>query len=898
MPFVNVVIKGTTTGGTTDLDGKFSFDAEPGEHFLLVSFVGFRGLEKAIVVIAGQTLDLVIELQGQEIDLGEVEVVQFVNREREAVLLMERKESNDLVQNIGAQELKKKGASDVAEGVQKMVGLSTVGGKYVVVRGLGDRYNAAYLNGLPLPSPDPDAKVAPLDLFPTQVVESINVTKGFTPELYGDFSGGAVDIRTKRATGENILQVSLGGGMNIRTTFRNFNSYHGGSMDFWGKDDGTRAIPVGVLGRNAVINGEQLKFKGNFDPTTRKAGPDMNFGIFGGTAIPLGKDFKLNVLATANYSNENRYREGKVRIINTLNTPLVDYDQKSWQFNTRSSALAALSLDIGRNHTINATSTWVNISSDEVRLNYGKHFDYQDNVYARRETFRENTMLINQVAGEHRFGVKDRLKIEWGGSMTNAEANEPDRRQLVYLYDPANGGENYRFNAIDRLENNRWSSTLQEEETSARAGITYRLLQKETEDGVRAILVLRGGAQLKRKQRVFGYNIFSYDLTGVNAANPDGVNVNSPDSYLDNTSYQAGNFTITNVTGPESRHNIRQDINAAYLSAELDVVPGKVKLMGGARLEDSEQMIVYRKQSDSYSQPRHVARINSTDILPFAGVKIDVNKTKLFRANASKTISRPGFREMAPFEYTEYFAGAKNVGNPDLHNGTIYNADLRFESYPNSGELIAVGVFGKQLNDPIEKVALATASGQLQSFRNTGSATVAGVEFELVKNIGIMLGKDSSCWNNFSTGVNATFLYSELKIGNSQSNKDEASVVLTNTTRPLQGASPYLLNADLSYARNFSTKVKGTLTLAYNIFGRRVYSAGANGLGDQYELPVGMLNVIARVEIGKRWQANLNFRNVLDSRVQIEQETPNGSSILNEYRTGVNISAQITYRIL
>ena len=898
MPFVNVAIKGTSTGGTTDLDGKFSFDADAGEHVLLVSFVGYEAVERNVVVTAGGTVQITVEMKGQGIDLGEVEVVQTVNREREAVLLMERKESTDLVQNIGAQELKKKGANDVAEGVQKMVGLSTVGGKYVVVRGLGDRYNAAYLNGLPLPSPDPDAKVAPLDIFPTQVVGSINVTKGFTPEFYGDFSGGAVDIRTKRATGERVLQVSLGGGVNTRTTFRDFSSYQGGRTDFWGLDDGTREIPAGVLGQGSTINGEVLKLPTNLNPSKRKASPDLNFGLYGGSTFALGNIIKLNVLATANYRNEHRYRKGKVRIINTLNEPLVDYDMESWQFNTQSSALASISLDMGRNHTIGITSTWVNLSSDEVRLNYGEHFDYQDDVYARRFTFRQNTMLINQLSGEHRFGRDDRLKIDWAASKSTANADEPDRRQLVYLYPHGGDGENFRYNAIDRLENQRWYSSLEEKETSARAGVSYRILQRETKEGMRSTLLVRTGVQIKRKERNFGYDILSYDLSGVNSANQDGVDVDLPDSSINNDTYQAGQFSIRNVTGPEADHRINQDINAAYLSAELDVVPDKVKLMGGARLEEGEQMIIYRKQSDSYLQPRRVAKINSTDVLPFAGLKIDLNKTNLLRANVSKTISRPGFREMAPFEYTEYFAGAKNVGNPDLKNGKIHNADIRYEQYPKVGELFAVGVFGKQLTDPIEKVALATASGQLQSFRNTGRASVMGIEFELVKNLGGLLGKDSTCWNNLSIGLNATLLYSQLKIDDQITNGDDATVVLTNTSRPLQGASPYLLNADLSYSRDIGQKMKATVTVAYNVFGRRVYSAGANGLGDQYELPVGMLNVVARMDLGSKWQANLNVRNVLNSRTRIEQETPNGSTLINDFRTGQNISIGVTYSIL
>jgi len=898
MPFVNVALKGTNTGATTDLDGKFSFIADPGNYVLLVSFVGYEGVEEPLTVTTDKTTLLDLQLKGQGIDLGEVEVVHTVNREREAVLLMERKESTDLVQNIGAQELKKKGANDVAEGVQKMVGLSTVGGRYIVVRGLGDRYNAAYLNGLPLPSPDPDAKVAPLDIFPTSVVGSINVTKGFTPEFYGDFSGGAVDIRTKRATGENVLQVSVGGGMNSRTTFKNFTSYNGGGQDFWGREDGSRAIPAGVLGQGATIDGERLKFNTNFNPVVRTASPDLNFGLYGGTSFTLGTNTKLNFLATANYRNENRYRKGTVKVINTENIALIDYDQESWQFNTQSSALAALSLDLGTSHTIGFTSTWVNTSSDEVRQSYGEHFDYQDDVFARRFTFRQNTMWINQVVGEHRFGRRDRLKIDWAGSMSTADANEPDRRQLVYLYPPGSANENHQFNAIDRLENQRWYSALNEEETSARAGITYRILEKETEDGVQPILLVRTGVQTKRKKRIFGYDVFSYDLGGVNANNPSGVDVDRPDTYINDNTYQQSQFSIQNVTGPEADHNIKQEIDAAYVSAEFDVVPSKVKLMGGVRMEDAKQFIVYRKQSDSYLSPRRVARINSTDFLPFAGVKMDLNEKNVLRANASKTISRPGFREMAPFEYTEYFAGVKNVGNPNLQNGQIYNADLRFEQFPNVGELFAVGVFGKQLIDPIEKIALATASGQLQSFRNTGTAQVVGIELELVKNLGGLFGKDSTIWNDLSVGVNTTFLHSELTIDRPIAEYDGPTTVLTNATRPLQGASPYLVNADLSYGLKLGDHLKGTLTLAYNIFGRRIFSAGANGLGDQYELPVGMLNVIARTEIGDRWQVNLNLRNVLDTRSRIEQETPNGSTLINDYRSGTNVSIGLTYSIL
>lgn len=898
MPFVNVVIKGTTTGATTDLDGKFSFTVEPGAHTLLVSFVGYEPQERAITVTADARTLADVELKTQGIEMKEFEVVQVADREREGVQLMERKESTSLVQNIGAQELKKKGAGDVAEGVQKLVGLSTVGGRYVVVRGLSDRYNSAYLNGLPLPSPDPDMKVAPLDIFPTDVVESISVTKAFTPDLYGDFSGGAVDIATKRATGENILKVSLGGGMNTQSTFRDHRSYNGGKSDFWGRDDGTRAVPSSALSQGVNLNGERLPFAANFNPTSKTASPDLNFGLFGGTSIKLGEHMKLNVVGTVNYRNEYRYRTGQVRIINTSNTPLVDYAMESWQFNTQSSALGSASLDIGKQHRIGITSLWVNMSTDDHRINYGEHFDYQDNVYARRYTYRQNSVLTNQIFGRHGFGMKDRLLIEWSGAMSTADAVEPDRRQLVYLYQPGDTESEYRFNAIDRLENHRWYSALEEEETTARAAVSYRLLQRETAEGLSPILVVRAGAQIKRKERSFGYDIFSYSLQDINANNPSGVDLNSPDQYLTNAAYQERDLTIAKLTGPEADHTIKQDIDAAYFATEYDVIPQKLKVMAGARMEQGEQRIVYRKQSDSFYQAPRVARITSTDLLPYASLKYDITKKDIIRASASKTISRPGFREMGPFEYTEFFAGTKNVGNPDLKNGENFNVDARYERFFAPGELVAVGAFGKVLDNTIEKVALATASGQLQSFRNTGRAQVAGIELEVLKNIGTLLGTDSAIWNDLSVGMNVAILHSELTIRQQASNANTADVVLTNEKRPMQGASPYLVNFDLSYGRTFSDNLKGTVTLAYNVFGKRVFAAGANGLGDQYELPVNTLNLVFRADIGKKWQANITCRNILDARFRIEQETPAGTSLVNDYRVGSSFSAGFSYRIL
>ena len=900
MPFANVFVGGTNNSASTDLDGTYKLKLAPGTYMLVFSFIGYDSdTLRNVAVTEGQTTRADRTMSTGAKVMKDFKLTRKVDRERETVQMVERKESTTLVQNIGAAELKKKGAGDVAEGVTKMVGLSVVGNRYVVVRGLGDRYNAAYLNGLPLPSPDPDNKVAPLDIFPTDVVGSIAVTKGFSPELYGDFSGGVVDIRTKRGTDKGTLRLSLGSSINTQSTFKPFASYNGGGRDFWGMEDGTRALPVGIERPGALNNDVSLPFATNLDPTSASAKPDMNFGLFGSTSVKVSETVKLNLLGTANFRNEYRYRNGEVRIVNASEDFLIDYDFESYQYNTQSSGLGSATLEIGKRHTVSLTSLYVNLSSDENRVNQGYHYDYDELVYARRYTYKENTLWLNQAKGEHGFGKESRLKLNWDFGYSTATGAEPDRRQLVYLHQPGAGRDEYVFNAKDRIENHRWYSALDETELVAQAGFGYRLLQRVAEEGgTISLLTVRGGWQMKRKDRSFGYDIYAYDLSNMQAAYPQGVDVDRPDQYLNNAGFQAGNFSLDNVTGPEADHTITQDVDAYWGLFEADVIPGKLKLMGGARYESGDQMIIYRKQSDSFYQPRRVGRILSDDLLPYGAIKYDATKKDVIRATASKTISRPGFREVAPFEYTEVFAGTKNIGNPDLVNGTNLNADVRYERFPAPGELLAVGVFGKQLNDPIEKVALATASGQLQSFRNTGTATVAGIELEVVKNFGRLFGTDSSVWNDISIGLNGTLMMSNVDLsGLNDNNGDAAAVVLTNESRPLQGASPWLLNADIGYTRKLGNKMKGTATLAYNIFGRRVFAAGANGLGDQYELPVGTLHLILRADIGDRWQANLGLRNLLNPEYTIEQETAEGAVALSSYRVGTGISFGLGYRL-
>jgi TonB-dependent receptor len=363
------------------------------------------------------------------------------------------------------------------------------------------------------------------------------------------------------------------------------------------------------------------------------------------------------------------------------------------------------------------------------------------------------------------------------------------------------------------------------------------------------------------------------------------LDVLNPDGYINPTSHEAGEFSIQEALNPASAYLATQNINAVYGFVDFNLTP-KFELIAGARLELSDQKISYLDQT----QPdfKRINRIVSADVLPSLILKHQPNDTNIVRFSASKTISRPGFKEVAPFQYTELFAGATTVGNPELVNGENYNFDLRYERYPRLGEFMAVGVFYKQLINPIEKT-MEVATNQLQSFRNAGSATVAGLEFEYTKSLSFLAKSDSSFLKFVSLGVNATYLYSKVTFD------PEANLAQTNSERALQGASPYLINVDLAYSKTLKKDLKLNASLSYNVFGRRIYNVGIYGLGDVYELPVNSLNLVAGVELN-HFSFGVKVKNLLNQDIRFEQETPNEPILINSNRRGVFTSLSIGYK--
>jgi TonB-dependent receptor len=898
MAFANVVTVGSNLGSTTDFDGKYTITAAAGTYDLIFSFIGYNvDTVKGVQITAGQTTTVNHTLNQGSVSLAAVDVVTKANKESEATLLLERKEASGIVSNIGAQKLKETGSSDVAAGLGRVAGISVVGGQNVFVRGMGDRYNSAYLNGMPIASPDPDLKVIPLNIFRTVIVKNLNVQKAFEAPLYGDFAGGAINITTKDYPSEPLLQVRFGAGINTQRNGGDFFTYQGGNSDYWGFDDGTREYPDEVRELDfydSRVDGQEDAFPNLFDKQTITTPINTAFGITGGNYYK-NKDGEggFGFLVSVDHKNEASYQPGIYRIVNRQDDFQIDYDVQSWRRETNTSALANAAYEIDRNNKISYNFLYVNLSSDDFRETGDKtgfHFDYQREIFTRRYTWRQNGLIVNQIYGEHEVG---RWNLRWDASFNRATSTDPDRRQFVYL----KNNSSYLINTQDFNENHRFYSELEENEFNGRLMGTYAL--RMDEDG-ESTWDLTLGADMKRKQRDFDYWQINIDFNEYVASDSPDADPDNMESIINQENFDNGKIAYREIAGLASAYQANLNINSFYVATSGKMGP-RSEGMIGLRMEDGTQTLDYRDQVQP-AIPK-TETLDQIAFMPTASYKYDLNENSSLRASASRTISRPAYREVGPFQYIEFFAGRQSIGNPELQNGANYNADLRFETYPQPGNLVAVTLFGKYLDSPIERVLIATASGQLESFINTESAIVAGVEFEYVQNLGKWFGEDSQ-WRNFGLNFNASAMYTDVTI-NRDATVGGSSVISTNDQRPLQGASPYLVNADLTYTKRFGKddQLKSTATLSYNVFGPRIFSAGAQGIGDVYERPVNMLNFSWRNKVSDHWSVNFYARNILNPEILQKQESnnpqnPNGEAVIvNSYQRGVDFSISLTYDV-
>lgn len=884
-----VYIPGTNRGTLTGVDGRYMLlNVMPGVTDVAVQMLGYATKTVTHVEVdEGGVAVLDIAMEPAAIELAEIRVSAARERGSSAFLMDERRSADAVVDAVGSTDIARSGDSDAADVAARMSGLTVTDGKYVHVRGLGPRYSQTSLNGSPLPSPEPEKEVVPLDLFPASFLQSIKAQKTYTPDLPGDFSGASMEITTVDFPSRLLFQVGLGTSMNTNSQFRDgFLTYPGGDLDFLGVDDGTRALPSTVTRLLGGMSGERVPstpavreqlgqaFPRTFTPSTTTTPMNRSLNVSLGNRVGLlGKD--LGWLFAFTYDDsytirdndlERKYRANSFDPALTDPTPNVEYTFDRGTHSVSWGTIANASILLSPFNKIALKTTYNRNADDEARVFTGANReDLGGEVRDDRLRFVSRELAWGQLSGEHRLMWDSRLT--WRLTGARATRDEPMLREALYLRGfGADPGDPYYLENVG--ESGRYFfSDLTDDDLST--GVDWKV-PFDVWSGLQGSIKL-GGAW-RQRTRDFAARRFNWQFWG-------GV-TSDLDSALDSSGAVVGfvngpqEFALSDVVEPGDQYGVNDRRYAGYAMAELPLTD-RLRVVVGARAEQ------YRLALDSRGE--RLADLDQMDLLPAANVIYALNDQMNLRAAYSRTLDRPEFRELAPFQFTEATSLRQLFGNPDLKVTRIQNVDLRWEWFPRAGDVVSVSAFYKHLQDPIEQVYIAAASSAF-SFQNATWGRILGTELDARTSLGAL----TEGLEDFSAQANLSLIHSEVVV------EERGIFQPTNLHRPLEGQSPFVANAGLVYA-----PVRGSteLGLYYNIFGKRIEAAGGSGLPDIYEMPRHSLDFTFKRQLGNGMRLRFKASNLLDAAYRFEQSANGVTLLQRRYDVGRTFSLGLTYRM-
>jgi hypothetical protein len=884
-----VSVVGTDQGAITDVDGRYRISLPAGSHDLRVVYLGYGDKTVTGVPVRPDAANYQdVTLASEAVEAEGIEVVISAAEERGSVAgaLAYQRRATNVVNGISAEEIGRTPASDAADAISRVASTSIVGGKYVFVRGLGERYSTAQLDGAALPTPEPEKRVLPLDIFPASMIESLFTVKSYTADLPGDFAGGLVDIQTKDIPDQPFFTMSTGVGYNTNLGDVDRPRYEGGGLDWLGFDDGTRAIPDGLPARipasatDSEVAELHSLFEGDFQAFTDPVDfGDVNRSLSLSFGSPVGWFGRQGgYLLGVSYSNNvNSRLQGEFYPSLEAGNFQYDYDTRLGSREVSLGALGGYSLNLTPTSRFSLKTIFTQSAEDETRLVSGP-FNQSSSGFGRIQRFQfvERTLLSNQARFEHKTGLFGDSKMEWSGGYALTLRDEPDTRQSSYV--AATDGGTFFFNEAGT--NNRFFSELTDHmgQGEVKVSSQFDLF------GQRAIL--ETGARGSYRTREFSARRFAYD-----GASPEGRTL-PPTQLFTSGNIAAGNIDFFENTEPTDAYDGTESAAAGYGS--LGIGFGEtVRLTTGVRLEwnDTEVETFDPRTQSALAGLR--TNLSTVEPLPTMTLQIDLTPDQSLRLAGARTVVRPQFRELAPFRYEDYLEST--LGNPFLENGEIYNADLRWSWFPALGEVISLGGFYKRLNDPIEVVRLPTAgntNGTPEPY-NGPSASTYGVELELRNELGR--------WTplaGLSASSNVTLASSNVKqdepievyFGNPSATEPDilSPEIFTNDERPLYYQSPYLVNASLHY---LTPSGRSGATLLYNLVGERLTQVGTNGFDDVYETSRYTLDATFEHRLMDGIELKISGTNLSDTAVVYEL----GDDETLRYDPGRSVSVKASY---
>ncbi len=852
---VAIMIEGTTQGTTTDFDGRFSINAgrQAALNFSYLSYKSIRLHDLENNVLENGLLN--IEMESDNIMLDEAVVVGRKVLTSMVALNNERLNSGVAVENIGAKEMSTKGLSDAKEGVERITSVAFNGGQ-LFVRGLGDRYSATTLNSLPIASPNPDNKIIPLDLFPSSTIENITVQKVYQASAYADYSGAHINIDTRENVGRNFLKISLATGGHLGTLGQDF--YSGDTHSLWGGGRiGQEVIDMNSSEFQAYTRANDL-FGTTFATRQSVGLPSGSLSVSGGRTMEVGQD-ELNLIAAANMSNGYASEhESYTSTINNEGGTLSEFDYDSYSQMLELTAMMGMGYHFAQNQQLNLSAFYTRSATDNYKLRKG--VDEENNQLVGSNSVLHAYSLLNlQLTGKHT--LSDAWDMDWGASYSATDSDEPDRKQVMFEQGEQGELSLFRLNAQETM---RYFGDLGENEATAHAKASYAINEQYD---------LRFGAAYRNKQRSYESARFYYDLDKL--GNPNIGNPYETDVYLNHANVANGTINIIKDSQPRYNYYAGGSIAAAFGEIDLNF-SSKWLLNIGLRYEYSQQWVQYWNDASQ----ENVRHLNKGDLFPAINTKYSISDKQALRLALSRTVTRPSFVEMAPFYYKESYGSATIRGNEELMNGYNYNADLRYEVLSgNSKDLLSVTAYFKLLDSPIEKIQQLRGNSVEHSFRNINQGMAAGVEVELRKEV----------VRDLVLGVNGSYMYTNVNLG------DEAAIY-TDQSRGLQGASPYLVNADVTYQPTFGNDSQLALSLVYNFEGPRIEAVGILGMSNVIEKQDHQLNFVASYAVNGHWNVSAQVENILNTEKVFTQTVGNRDIVVQRYTEGISFEVGASYQ--
>lgn len=895
-----VTVDGTNVKAITNIDGNFLIDGMKKDktYTLYINYVGYK--TQKIDGVQAKDADQVIALQPDEQQLKEVTVTAVERRNTDAAMIQVVKNSPVIVSNVSAQEISRTQDTNAGEVIRRVPGVSLIDDKFVMVRGLSQRYNNVWVNGGAVPSSEADSRAFSFDIIPSSQIDNLTIVKSPTAEYPADYSGGFIIVNTKEIPAENSFNIAVGGNWNTSSAFQNFSYSKGSGTDFLGFDNGLRSLNGGI---HAALN-PQLNANGKpvGDYATSLLGNGLNNDWLVKNRKPLG-DLKLaaslnqrwmlggrtlGMLAALNYTNEYRTYEnmennlyGIYDAANDKPNYLRHSVDDQYNNNVRLGAMLNFTfLSKDGNHKYQLKNIFNQLATS--RYTWRDGVSAQSNLERSAEYYyRSRTTYNGQLTGKHTF-TSDAL--DWSIGYAYANRHLPDRRR--YLIDDALESGVYALSTGNDISR-EWTQ-LDEHILSLGVNDKHHFKFGNFEPD------LQVGAYGEYRTREYQTRNFIYNWNVSDNNMPSDFRHSDIPTLLSSEA-NMGYDKLYLLEEKQMRNNYRghNTLGAGYLALSLPF--GKLGIHAGVRFEHNDMELI--SNSRDYEKSESSRHYKTDDVFPSLNTTYKINDQHQVRLSYGRSINRPEFREVSSSVYYDFDLASNVQGNTELKNCYVDNLDLRYEWYPSRGELISLAVFYKHFDSPIEwTYTVAGGTDLIYSYKNAKSANNYGVELDIRKNLGFIGLKD------FSWSFNGALIKSKVQFEKGAKEED----------RPMQGQSPYLINTGIFYK---NAPLKMDIALLYNRIGKRIIGVGRSegSTGDDsnsrvphsYEMPRNTIDFSLAKKFGEHLELKLNVRDLLAEKIYYKQFADvtysDGSKkeveeIARCYKPGRNIGLQAIYK--